>query len=442
MSDTRTKGPLERFLSIFADVRGGEGLTAVLLTLNIFLVLTGYYMLKVVREPLILLGGAFGLEGAVFKAAASAGQAILLLGVIPAYGLLASRVNRVKLINTMLVIFIGSLVLFNVLAHIEVPLGLIFFIWLGIFNLMVIAQFWSFANDVYTEEQGKRIFAIVAFGGTAGAIVGAWLGGVLYQIIGPYQVMLGTAVVLVVCMVLTNVINHRESVAGGQKKKEEPLSKSGGFALVFRRKYLLLMALMILVYNSVNSNGEFILSQTVSEQAKEQALKAGGDAGKIIAGFYGDFFTWVNISTAVIQLFLVSRIFKYFGVRAALFVLPVISLGAYSTIALLPVLGVLKLAKILENSTDYSLQNTTRQALFLPTSREEKYKAKAAIDTFFVRFGDVAAFGMVYASTQVLNWTPKGVAGINIALVVVWLLFVIGIAREHRRLSEAEPPKS
>jgi ATP:ADP antiporter, AAA family len=445
------KGPLERFLALFADVQRGEGATALLLTLNVFLLLVCYYLLKVVREPLILLGGAFGLKGATLKAAAAAAQALLLLAVVPAYALLANRVNRVRLITTVSAIFIGCLVAFYASARLELPIGLVFFIWLGIFNLMIVAQFWSFANDVYTEEEGKRLFAIVAFGGTAGAIVGAWLGGELFKVIAPTEIMLVSAVLLAICVVLTNVINRRTDQAAKATKSEDKqaLNKRGGFRLVFEKRYLLLIAFMILVYNTVNTNGEFILGSIVSSEAEkraaaevsveladpERAKAIESAAGKLIGGFYGSFFTYVNVLTAVVQLFLVSRIFKWFGVRVALFVLPVVALGSYSAILLFPALAVVRIGKILENGTDYSLQNTARQALFLPTSRDEKYKAKAAIDTFFVRFGDLASFGIVYVVTSSLKLDATGVAVVNVVLVIIWLALLAGIATEHKKLS-------
>jgi len=228
------------------------------------------------------------------------------------------------------------------------------------------------------------------------------------------------------------------------------MGKDGGFKLVFQRRYMLLIGLMVLTFNTVNTNGEFILGETVTAQSAVEAAElvpagSGDDAahqaavekeqGKIIGAFYGDFFFYVNILTALLQLFIVSRVFKYIGVRAALFVLPLIAFGGYAAIAFIPLLGVLKIAKIIENSTDYSLQNTTRQALFLPASREEKYKAKAAIDTFFVRFGDVASFGIVYAATTVLHLAATTVALFNLVLVALWIALAVGIARHHKRLA-------
>ena len=192
--DGRPKGPLDRFLGIFTDVRGGEGLTALLLFGHVFMLLFSYYLLKTIREPLVLAAQGGGAE---VKSYASAAIAVLLLLLVPIYGAIASRVSRVKLINGVTLFFIACLVAFFLWARVvgvpgtpppegadaaktalvpgggQLALGVAFFIWVGIFNLMIIAQFWAFANDVYTVEQGKRLFALVALGASLGAIAGA-----------------------------------------------------------------------------------------------------------------------------------------------------------------------------------------------------------------------------------------------------------------------------
>ncbi|MDH3444875.1 MAG: MFS transporter, partial [Deltaproteobacteria bacterium] len=228
----RERNLLERILTIFAEVRGGEGRTAILLMLNLFLLLTAYLIIKTVREPLILASG-----GAEVKSYAAAGQAFLLFLFVPAYGFLASKVNRTKLITWIILFFISNLIAFYVLAQFEVPLGVVFFLWVGIFNLFVIAQFWSFANDIYTQEQGKRLFAIVAFGGSLGAIVGPTIAGWLFKPLGAYPLMLVAAVLLGVYIVIINIVNtwekRRSDVPAIKKAEaEEPLGKEGGFKLV------------------------------------------------------------------------------------------------------------------------------------------------------------------------------------------------------------------
>src|SRR5450432_4148236 len=173
--------PLDFALRLFADVRAGEGPTVLLLTANVFLLLTAYYFLKVAREPLILLGG-----GAEVKSYASVGQSILLVAVTAIYGWLASRVGRMSLIAWVTVFFVGNLVVFWALGESGAPLGVPFFLWVGIFNLVTVAQFWSFAADIYSEEQGKRLFPIIGIGSSIGAVAGAWIADELF-FIGPFR---------------------------------------------------------------------------------------------------------------------------------------------------------------------------------------------------------------------------------------------------------------
>jgi AAA family ATP:ADP antiporter len=439
---------LDRVLGVFTEVHGGEGVTALLLMLNIFLLLAAYSMLKTIREPLILTvpGGA---EVKSYAAAAIAGLFIIL---VPLYSALASRVSRVKLINGVTVFFAACLIAFFVLSRTGVPIGVAFFIWVGIFNLMVIAQLWAFANDVYTVDQGKRLFAIVGFGASLGAIAGSFSTGQLVKTYGPYPFMLGACALLILCMVLTNVVHIREKhvLAGrthspGDRKDEAGSPESpaedrvkgrSGFALVFTNRYLLLIGLLMLLYNFVNTNGEYILGKMVLgayTAAHGAAAVAGLDAKKVIGEFYGNFQTMVNVLSAIIQAFVVSRVIKHFGVRFALLVLPVVALIGYASMAFVPLLSFIRGAKLAENSLDYSLQNTTRNALYLPTSREAKYKAKQANDTFFVRFGDVLSAGLVLAGTKWLGFAPREFALVNVVLILVWLLLAIAIGRLFKR---------
>jgi AAA family ATP:ADP antiporter len=487
-SSSGARSLLERFLGLFADVQPGEGTNIVLMFANIFLILSAYYVLKVVREGLTI-GGVqlFGMGGAEIKAYLPALMALLLLGVVPAYGALASRVSRVRLLNTTTLFVMVTLVLFwlwGSAVGVGTAIGLSFYVYLGIVNVFLIAQFWSFANDIYSEPQGKRLFAIIALGQSLGAVLGPKIAA--YGADRIFLLLVVSAGIFGVCLFLYNVVNRRDlarasfAEAGAASAAQEPLQKGGGFQLVFQNRYLLLIALMILITNVVNTTGEYILSHAAKSHAEEQvpaldaeltrqaqaeaeqavskgkasgleealatasARKLRGARSEVIGRFYGDFFFWVNLAGLIIQMFFVSRIFKYFGVRAALFVLPVISFGGYAAIGLLGGLAVLRLAKTAENATDYSLQNTVKQALFLPTSREAKYKAKAAIDTFFVRFGDAASAAVVAVGLHLLHFGPRSFAFVNVALVLVWILLNVGIAREHRKMvpdDQAETPE-
>ncbi|MCC7417538.1 MAG: translocase [Acidobacteria bacterium] len=435
MTANRTKGGLDRALSLFTDVKAGEGATALLLAFNIFSVLACYYVLKTVRESLILTEG-----GAEVKSYTAAGQALLLVAFVPAYGWLASRVSRVRLINGVTLFFASHLVIFYVLGAAGVHIGVAFFLWLGIFSLVVPAQVWAFANDLYDSERGKRLFPLVGLGMSLGAWVGSTAASALFAGLGPYRLLLVSAAGIALCPLLTVWIERREegrTRAAGAAASVAPVGKAGGFQLVLSQRYLLLIALLVMVLNVVNTVGEFILGKLVVEHTATAvaAGTAGGlDQAALIGTFYGDFYSWVNLVGFLFQLLLVSKIFKYIGVRGALFILPVVALFSYGMLAFLPVLAIVRVAKIVENSTDYSIQNTARQALFLPTSREAKYKAKQAIDSFFWRAGDLLQAVIVFVGAS-LAFGIRGFAAINLILVAVWFALVVGIVREHRKMT-------
>jgi AAA family ATP:ADP antiporter len=431
----RARSPLERFLGLFTEMHAGEGPAALLLSLNLFLILVAYYLLKPVREALILAGG-----GAEVKSYAAAGQAILLLLAVPAYGWLAARVPRRRLINVVTLFFAACLVAFYLLAQAKVPLGIVFFLWVGVFNLMIPTQLWAFANDVYTPEAGKRIFVLVAFGASVGAVTGSWIASRLIAPFGVYQLMLVAAGLLVVSLALTNVVDARQGRAASSgtagEGGGEALPAGSAFACVLRSRYLILIGLLALVLNWVNTTGEYLLGRIALESAEKMAgtAAAGGlDTEQLVGQFYATFFTAVNLAGLLLQLFVVSRVLKYLGVGVAVLVLPLLALGGYAVAAAVPVLAVVRWTKTAENATDYSLQSTVRQVLFLPTTREEKYKAKQVTDTICVRAGDVLSAVLVFAGTTWLGFAVRDFALANVLLACVWLGIAVAIGREHAR---------
>ena len=247
----------------------------------------------------------------------------------------------------------------------------------------------------------------------------------------PYSLMLIAAAVLLGCLALMLAVNARLARTAAPevaRQGEEPLGTEGGFRLILQDRYLFWIAVLIVLLNIVNTVGEYALGKLVVVEA----AKAGGDPKVFISQFYGHFYSVVNFLGLILQALGASRVFRYCGVRGALFILPVLALLSYSVLAVAPVLAVVRWTKILENSTDYSIMNTVRQALWLPTSREAKYKAKAAVDTFFMRAGDVLQAGIVFLGTMA-GAGIREFGWLNVALTVAWLLAVGRIAAEHRK---------
>jgi len=426
-----------------AQVGAGEWRAVLRFVGGLFLLLTAYYILKVVREPLILAAGS-----AVSRSYARAVQAGLLVVAVPVYSLLANRIMPATLVLYVFLFFVASLLAFVALGHTGVRVGFAFFVWLGLFSTMSIAQFWSLANDLLTEAEGERLFPVIAIGGTLGAIAGAQIAAQGIRAVGPFGLMLVAALLVVGCMACTaagaRAWRMRAAIpapnpAGAGTPARAPVvpDPHNGFTLLLRDRYLLLIACAVLLVNVVNTTGDYMLAELVSRAAAAaSAGAADAEAARRtwIGVFYGNFQTVISVLTALAQLLLVARLFHWAGLERALFVLPVIVLFGYGTVAMLPLLGLLAAVKVLENGTEYSLQNTLQQTLFLPTSRDAKYKAKAAIDTFVVRAGDVGSAALVWAGTQVALGV-QGFAVANVLIGLLWVLLILRLARRHHTLS-------
>ena len=418
---------LDRVLRPFGDVQPGEGRNCVLLFVNIFLLLVAYYVLKTVREPLILATG-----GAELKSYAAGAQAALLLFYVPAYGWLASKLSARRLITAVLLFFIACIQLFFFGGLAGVPfLGFAFYVWVGIFSLTCIAQFWSFANDIYDKTEGSRLFPIIAIGATAGAPLGAGMAGWLFQSgVSPWAMMQIATGLLVVHLGLYWTV-HRGRAK--HTRGETVAGTTNGFLLVLQSKYLRLIALLLVLLNIVNSTGEYILARLVTVAAVAHSV--GADRGAFIGAFYGSYFFWVNVLSVVLQALLVSRLVRWTGLTGVLLALPIAATGAYGLVALSAGISLVRWAKTAENAADYSFMNTAKQMLWLPTTREQKYKGKQAIDTFFVRFGDLLSASVVFAGTRYLALRPNGFAAVNLVFIACAIFVSVLVLRENRRLS-------
>jgi ATP:ADP antiporter, AAA family len=243
------------------------------------------------------------------------------------------------------------------------------------------------------------------------------------------------------CMLITHT-GHHAAVAHRRQLQEHGALHArdtrGGFTLVLSERYLLMIGISVLLLNLINTTGDFVLAEMVNKRALAFA-NGTADAKQVqeqvIGAFYGNFQTAVTVLTALIQILIVARVFKFAGVGAALLFLPLFVIGSYGATALMPVLALVTLVKVTENSTDYSLQNTVQQALFLPTSRDVKYKAKAAIDTFIVRAGDLASATLV-ATGVYIGLGARGFAWANVAIGLLWFVISWNIGRHYIRLSK------
>jgi AAA family ATP:ADP antiporter len=263
--------------------------------------------------------------------------------------------------------------------------------------------------------------------------------------LGVYQMLLVGAAGLIVQLQITSYIDRRQRerlarTAVKAPDAHETPPKHNAFALVFRNRYLLFIGLMLMLFYCVDATGEYILGSIVTDRAAER-VQAGTADGlsieQLIGRFYSRYFGLVNIVSLLLQLFVVSRIVRYAGVRHAVSIQPALSVMAYLMIGFVPMLGLVLAAKVAEKSADYSLNNTVRNMLFLPCTREEKYSAKQVIDSLFVRLGDVLSASLVFIGTTVVGMSATGFARVNILLAAVGLTLAIAVGRIYGERTES-----
>ena len=434
--------PHERLLGWLATLRPGEGRCVLLFFAYAFLLLVCYYVLKTLREPLLLEGGS-----AALKSYATAVVALVLLVFVPLYGAVFRRATKNHMVCGTTLFFVASLGAFYAASRAGVDIGFIYYVWVGVFGVTIVAQFWAHAADTFSVDSGQRLFPIIMAGATLGALAGPLVARVLYDADNPASLLLAAAALLAVTLPLVGAARgsvppaSRGALGGGGGSFAHPL---GGFALIFRDPYLLLAAALVVLLNFVNTTGEYILAELVVEHVDEQlALDPSLDKGVLIAQFYGEFFFAVNALTVLAQLFLVARVFRWVGVQGALLVLPVVALLGYALVAFVPIFAILRVIKIIENAADYSVTNTARQALYLPLPTEAKYQGKITTDTFFWRFGDLLQGAVVFAGLNWFGFEVRHFAALNLLLAAVWLAVAIQLAKRYsaRTATRVHPPR-
>ncbi len=429
----------ERFLTLFTKLRPREGRGVLILFCHGFLILFAYYLIRPVRESLILTCSTPEVRSY------SAGvQAALLLILIPLYGLAFRHHGKSLLIQRVNIFFIANLIGFYLLGRTDLCLGIPFFIWVGIFNVMVVAQFWAFAADLYNVKSGQRLFPVLAVGTALGAWMGARVSGSLMGPIGPFNLMLLSAAAIASTLVLSRLaekaIPDDSRALPDKEEKSDRAKVLGGFGVVFRDRYLVLIALFIILLNWITSNGEFILAEYVTRYADE--LIAGGatalDQGTVIGEFYSGFYAWATMLTFVVQAFVVSRLFQLVGVRGAIPILPVLFLFGYGMIGFIPIFSLIQVILITHRGLENSLMLTTRNALFLPTSRTEKYEGKTTIETFFWRFGDLFQAAGIFFLIRLGGFGVEQIVALTTLLAVVMLATALLIGRRYEKLASSD----
>jgi AAA family ATP:ADP antiporter len=397
--------------------------------LYFFLLLASYYILRPLRDEMGIAGGLAKLPW-VFT-----GTFLAMLAAVPLFGYVTARLPRRRFLPLVYGFFILNLLLFYAAFQVagwREGTARAFFIWVSVFNLFVVSVFWSFMVDLFGSDQGKRLFGLIAAGGTAGAITGPALTALLAAPLGPVNLLPVSALLLagtVPCIRQLGCWSDRQP-AQPMQPAGEPLGGSilAGLTLIVRSPYLLGIALFMLLFTTLATFLYF-------EQAHIVAQSFTTPAGR--TRFFALLDLAVNTLTVLTQVFISARLLTRLGVAGTLALMPFLSALGFTLLALTPVLAVLAGFQVLRRAGEYALTRPARELLYTVVDRETKYKAKNALDTLVYRGGDALA-GWLFAGLKALGAGLAAIAWIAVPLALAWAAVSLWLGRRQAALSRGE----
>ncbi len=393
-----------------------------------FCLLCGYSILRPVRDEMAIEGGLKHLPWMMTA------TFLTMLAATPLFGWLSARCSRYRLLLTVYAFFIVNLLAFYALmmSHLYPEwVARSFFVWLSVMNLFIVSVFWSFMADLFTPEQGARLFGVIAAGGSSGALVGPLITTGLTFVVPVSVLMLASMLFLTLCLGCVYRLDRwgREQSAHHQSRPGDPLRGSflAGIRLTMSSPYLLgicgYLAFLTVTATFLYLEQTRLVSEYLDQPEARTRLFSSLD-------FTTGLLTWLT------QIFVTKRVISRFGLVAPLLFLPVISLIGFLGIALWPTLAVYVVFSVLRRVGEYALSKPAREVLFTVVSREEKYKAKNFIDTAISRGGD-ASTGWLVTGVRALGATTAHIALACVPLMIAWAWLATVLAREEKRRSAA-----
>ncbi|MCP9454930.1 MAG: hypothetical protein NNA18_02325 [Nitrospira sp.] len=391
-----------------------------------FCLLCGYSMLRPVRDEMAIEGGIKHLPWLMSV------TFVTMVLATPLFGWLSARCSRYRLLVTVYVFFIANLGMFYVAMASRwqaewVARG--FFVWLSVFNLFVVSVFWSFMDDLFTPEQGARLFGVISAGGSSGALLGPLLTTGLTFLVSVPVLMLVSAGFLGLCLVCITRLERWGAARTARHLPHpgEPLRGGvlAGVRLTLSSPYLLGICGYI---------GLLTMTATVLYFEQTRLVADYLDQPEARTRFFSAIDFTTNLLTWTSQLFLTNRLIMRFGLVVGLMCLPAISVAGFLGIALWPTLAVYVVFSVLRRVSEYALSKPSREVLFTVLSREEKYKAKNFIDTAIARGGDASTAWLV-TGLKSLGVTTTQIAWALVPMMVVWvwLAWVLAQKKEQKK---------
>ncbi len=388
-----------------------------------FTLLAGYYVLRPLRDQMGIAGGVKNLPW-LFTA-----TFVTLLVAQPLYGALVARLPRARFIPIVYHFFVANLVLFWLLLTLDVApvvVARVFFVWVSVFNLFAVAVFWSFMADLFSAEQGKRLFGFIGAGGTAGALLGPVITIALSAPLGRVNLLIAAAVLLELAVFCVYRLERAAAAQAGPRAEPGRVGGNAFAALteLIRSPYLLgigaWVSLLSFCATIVYLEQANIVSAAVHDRDTQTRLFAGIDLA-------------VNLLSLATQVFATGQVLRRLGTGIAAGALPAVYVAGFAALALAPTLAAVLTLQVAQRWMNFAIANPARQVFFTVLGREEKYKAKNLIDVVVYRGSD-ALYGWVFDSLQGLGLKLGGIALVAVPVAAGWLVLsaVLGRAQERR----------
>ncbi len=423
-------GILFSWLRRLIDVRRQEVAALAWAWLYIFAVLSSYYIMRPIREQMGVAGGVNNLQW-LFT-----GTLIGMLVLNVPFAWLVRRLPRSRFIPITYRFFALNILVFAVVLHYVTPeqtiwIGRVFFIWISIYNLFVVSVFWALIVDIFSSEQGKRLFGFIAAGATIGAIAGSGLTASLARHVAVPILLIGSVILLEVAVFAVRRLSKLSSSLHRHPSQDRVVGGSvfAGITHPFKSPYLLGVSAFILL---------FAITTTFLYFEQAAIVKANFSDRGAQTAFFASIDLAVNVLTLIVQLFFTGRIVRWLGLGATLALLPVLTLFGFAALAFIPAVWALVVFQILRRSSDYAIARPAREVLYTVVPREDRYKAKSFIDTVVYRGGDQVG-AWTYAGFSSLGLGTSAIAGVAVALAALWLLNGLWLGKRQEKLAVQKP---
>jgi AAA family ATP:ADP antiporter len=420
-----------RLLRRVIDVRPEEVRVLFWCWLYIFAVLSSYYIMRPIRDQAGVAGGVANLQW--LFTGTLVGMVVLNLP----FAYLVKTLPRRRFIPLTYRFFALNIILFGALLYLAdaaqtVWVGRAFFIWVSVYNLFVVSIFWQMNVDLFSPEQGKRLFGFIAAGATLGAITGSAVTASLARFVSPIVLLLGAAILLELAVFAVGRLSRlspslSRSRAGASE--EHPIGGSvvAGITHALRSPYLVNVSLFILLFAISSTFLYFQQAGIVSHSFADRGAQT---------AFFATIDLVVNTLTLVVQLFFTGRILVFLGVALALGFLPLLTMIGFGALAFAPTLSAIAVFQVVRRASDYAIARPTREVLFTVIPREDRYKAKSFIDTFVYRLGDqLGAWGV--AGLRALGAGATELALVAIPIALLWLVNALWLGRRQEARAQA-----